>query len=887
MNKAQTALAAFQAEHREQLEGIRRGLRACAGSDPRAARAGLEEAYRLAHRFKAGARDCELPQLEAIGRGIETALSRLREGKIQPDAQVTGAIDAALNAVEDWMAALAAGSERRHPVAALEALYKVLGMDAPTDKAATSDLDLLSRVRAAFQEEYREYLDGLTRFLSNAEHGQGAPDRAGIDEAFRIGHSLKGAARVAEVPVVETLGHRLETLLARVREGTIELDKLCLSAIQDVIEAIESEMARLSTNQPSLGQPAVVGVLDAVLAGGVQLPSVEPADVDDLDRGKGSPAVAEPSPAEKGVPGAHGETVRVSVDSLDRLAQSADRLHGEIVRCDEVTGELARFQELLDELGREWESVCRTSSKGLRQLEAMPEFAGLARYLGFAVQQTRRLQRQERKVRLLQQHTTWSLSSVSHELRREVRRARLVSADSVLHGLQRHVRDLARDLEKKVDFQTVGLQIPADRAVLQALKDPLMHMLRNALVHGIESPAQRRRKNKSETGQLRLELQVVGPRFEASVHDDGAGIDLVKVEQIARRRGLLGDQVNRSPLELARLIFEPGFTTTDTVTELAGRGMGLSVVQEAAARLRGEVFLRQRSDAGTCMVISVPLSMSTHRVLLVTCAQQTLALPVEAIQSLVKVRRADIGMIEGRHTLEVDGEPVPLTSLAQLLQIEERGVSVNGDSFFAVVLRSNSASVAAAVDTIVAEREMVVKNLDAVAARVSHFSGGVLLETGDVALMVHPAAIIANARRLERHELVIEHVDAAPTTRRPVVLVVDDSFTARTLEKGIMEAQGFDVRVAVDGIEALSLLKFLDVDVVISDIQMPRLDGFGLLEQMKQQPRLANIPVILVTSLEGREDKERGMALGADAYVVKRKFDHEELTRTIRQFVRV
>jgi two-component system chemotaxis sensor kinase CheA len=357
------------------------------------------------------------------------------------------------------------------------------------------------------------------------------------------------------------------------------------------------------------------------------------------------------------------------------------------------------------------------------------------------------------------------------------------------------------------------------------------------------------------------------------------------VAEAAVRRGLLSEAeaASASPDELARLVFRPGFSTAASVTGAMGRGMGLSVVYEAAARLQGEVTVRPRDGAGTVFTLSVPLSVSTHRLLLVSCRGQTFAVPVHAVERLLRLRMAEVAAVEGRPMLLLGGQPVPLVTLAGLLDLGEAAVSAADDYLRVAVLRWGARRVAAAVDGFLAERECLIKDLDAPAGRVRKLAGGVLLEDGSVALVLNPAELLLAARPAERAPL--RTAAPAPEKKTPTVLVVDDSLTTRTLEKSILEAHGYRVRLAVDGVEALERLRAEPADLVITDIQMPRLDGFRLLEEMKKDRRLAQVPVIVVTSQERREDQERGLALGADAYVVKRKFDHEELLATIRQIL--
>jgi two-component system chemotaxis sensor kinase CheA len=312
--------------------------------------------------------------------------------------------------------------------------------------------------------------------------------------------------------------------------------------------------------------------------------------------------------------------------------------------------------------------------------------------------------------------------------------------------------------------------------------------------------------------------------------------------------------------------------------------MGMSVVYEAVARLQGEVYHQPQDGPGTAFVLAVPLSIASQRLLLVSCRGQTFAVPVHAIERLLRVKVEDIDTVEGRPMLLLEQQPVPLLSLAALLDMGEAGIRVAGDAVSVLVLRWGPKRVAVAVDAFLAERDSLIKELDAPAANVSKLAGGILLEDGAVALVLNPAELLLTLKPAEK-AVALTTAAPVPEKKVPTVLVVDDSLTTRTLEKSILEAHGYEVRIAMDGVEALERLQAETVDLVITDIQMPRMDGFRLLEEMKKNERLARLPVIVVTSQERREDQERGLSLGADAYIVKRKFDHEELLKTIRQMI--
>lgn len=725
--------------------------------------------------------------------------------------------------------------------------------------------DIRQKLLATFQVECREHLGQIRALLTTLKKGEDAPP-GGLDEAFRRAHSLKGAARAVDLHPVERMAHRLETLFSRVREGTLSPDEEVGGVTRLTLDAIEDWVAALGEGrtppEPAHAIEAVERLLGIESEAPVQPPEAPAAGFQQV------------------------ETVRVSAENLDRLLRSSGQLLTETLRQDLVAQQLGRLIPQIAGVEQEWERVRKASAASLRRLSATPEFARVARYLDFVEHQMRLLSSQTRAARLLQQRASWSLRHVGEQLQEHVRRARMVPAEGVFEGFRKMVRDLARDEGKEVEFEVSGLEVEADRMVLQGLKDPVMHLLRNAVSHGIEPPRERAGQGKTPAGRVALRMEAQGNRLRIEVEDDGQGIDPKKVAEVAVRRGFLSEPeaAATSPQELTRLIFQPGFSTARAVTELSGRGMGLSVAYEAVTRLQGEITLQPGEGPGTAVVLSVPLTVSTHRLLLVGCQGQTFGIPTHGVERLYRVRVQDMETVEGRPMVRLQGQPVPLASLSHLMGLGEPSVSVEGGVLPVVALKSGDGRLAVAVDALLSVRDSLIQDLGAPVEGADRLSGGILLEDGSVSLALNPAELIRAFKESDGAPA-LKTAKSAPEKRTPAILVVDDSITTRTLEKSILEAHGYQVQVAVDGAEALDRLRAGGVDLVVADIQMPRVDGFALLEEMKKDRRLSQIPVILVTSMERREDQERGLALGADAYIVKRKFDQRELLEAIEQML--
>ena len=850
-------LDAFRAEHREQLEQIRTLLGSLhpgedVANDPR-----VQDAFRLAHSFKGGARVCDLREAERLGHGLEAVLERLGHGELRLTDEVVATVTCVLDCIEDCMAALDEEQPAPDTSEALGAIDRVLAERSSPAASACTSTNNSSRLLEAFCQEYAQHSARLRQFASHWSSTAGRPGDEELSEAARLAHTLAGAAGIVVIRPVETAAHRLEELFRAAQADKQPFDADALQQVEDSLDA----MAQVMRNR---------------------CPEILPAERVAADEGINRQATGVGGPA-----GAAGvTTVRVSVESLDRLMRSCGELMADNQHVSRLTRQISALRREVHDLEREREAIRRAALPSLHKLAATPEFERIARYFEYVDRQVSSLAKQSRQLSVSHRRLAWLLRARSAQVQRDVHEARLVPAHSVFQGFRKMVRDLAKAEGKEIDFEAAGLDVRADRMVLQELKDSIMHVLRNCVSHGIETPQERRDKGKPEKGRVAIRLEAAGGRLVAVVEDDGRGVDVEQIGRQAVARGLWSAAVaeHQSSEEIMAVLFEPGFSTIESVTKLAGRGMGLSVVREAVTRLQGQVTVSPAERCGVRVTLSVPNIVSTHRVLLVRCGNQTVAIPTQAIERLLRIAKEKVESVEGQPVVTYDRRLVRLTRLADVLGVAEPAPDGNHEPMLSVVLlKSGSQYLAVSVDALLEERDSVVLNLDEF-AESSRFAGGILLEDAQVALIVRPTELMQNARRASASGSSALAV-VAEQAEVPKVLIVDDSFTTRTLEKSILESQGYEVRAAVDGIEAMSQMRQQKFDVVISDIEMPRMDGYALLEQMKADKRLADTPVILVTSRDRSEDQQHGLNLGADAYIVKRKFDHQELLSTVRQLL--
>ncbi|MFC7333592.1 hybrid sensor histidine kinase/response regulator [Rhodocista pekingensis] len=728
--------------------------------------------------------------------------------------------------------------------------------------------DLQERLQQAFRQESREYLEGIRSLLDAAEAGE-PPTPAALEEVCRLAHSLKGAARAVDLPEVEGQAHRLETVFDRVRAGQEALDGTAIAGVRALLDAVEDQVAGLGSGPG--GGPASARAV----------PPVDPADPrPDGGDGVAADSVAVRAAAESAPPPRPGaELMRIEAARLDRLLQAGSELVSEQHRQARLGGLLGEVDGQLDRVQTGWLRL----RQALRV--ALPgglETGGLAALVEAFEGDLRQAARLAGSARGLEMQARRSALQLGEDFQEELRRARLVPVDSVFGTARGMVRDLAAQQGLAVEVRVAGLEAMADRLVLQRLRDPVLQLLRNAVSHGLEPAEERLARGKPAMGTVQLSFAVGEGQLVISVADDGRGIDVGRVRDTGQRLRLLGEGAEAVPEEeVLELLFTPGFTTRETVTTLSGRGMGLSIVRQAALRLGGHAWAGNRPGGGAEFRLVVPVAAMAQELMMVRAGGHVFGLPADCIDGLRRVRRGDLGTAGGQPVVRSDGEVLPLGGLLARAGLGPPELRPAQATVPVLVLKRQGQRLALACDEFIGLRQGLVKDLGAPLPPGGTVSGGVVLEDGSVALVLNPFGLFGTARR----RMALTVIDRPAEKRTPVILVVDDSLTTRTLQKSILEAYGYEVRVAVDGAQALKRLRSDPVDLVVTDIQMPQLDGFGLLGAIRDDPALGRTPVILVTSLEKREDRARGLALGADAYIVKREFSQEELLETIRQLL--
>ncbi|MDP9708722.1 UNVERIFIED_ORG: two-component system sensor histidine kinase and response regulator WspE [Pseudomonas fluorescens] len=717
-----------------------------------------------------------------------------------------------------------------------------------------------------------------------------------LESCMRAAHSLKGAARIVGIDSGVSVAHVMEDCLVSAQEGRLFLRPEHIDALLQGTDLLMRIATPANAPQPAdieayvalmgglldpAAPPLVPAAASAPLMAELQLqpPSVaEPAPVEIPVE------VAEPEPAPRKSKRATEGGERVLRVTAERLNSLLDLSSKSLVETQRLKPHLATMQRLK-----------RMQSNGLRALESLnvhlKEHA-LSLEAQEALEDARRLLAESQQL-LAEKNAeldefAWQASQRAQVLYDTALACRMRPFADVLSGQVRMVRDLGRSLGKQVRLEIEGEKTQVDRDVLEKLEAPLTHLLRNAVDHGIETPQERLLKGKSEEGLIRLRASHQAGLLVLELSDDGNGVDLEKVRRsiVERQLSPAETAAQLSEEELLTFLFLPGFSLRDKVTEVSGRGVGLDAVQHMVRQLRGAVVLEQTAGEGSRFHLEVPLTLSVVRSLVVEVGDEAYAFPLAHIERMCDLAPEDIVQVEGRQHFWHEGRHVGLVAASQLLQ---RPASQNsGDTLKVVVIRERDAIYGVAVERFIGERTLVVLPLDERLGKVQDISAGALLDDGSVVLIVDVEDMLRSVDKLlntGRLERIARHGNQAAEAARKRILVVDDSLTVRELQRKLLLNRGYDVAVAVDGMDGWNALRSEDFDLLITDIDMPRMDGIELVSLLRRDNRLQSLPVMVVSYKDREEDRRRGLDAGADYYLAKASFHDDALLDAVVELI--
>jgi len=739
---------------------------------------------------------------------------------------------------------------------------------------------LLDLFRGEVETNTAVLSDGLLAL----ERGAGAQ---AIEPLMRAAHSVKGAARIVGVECATSLAHAMEDCLVAAQGGRVTLDAAAIDlllratvTLAQIGRAAESNAAVAAWeagHRDTLG--ATIATLKGVTAG-----QPAPAPPPRAAAPAAAPAEAEP-PAARPAPGtaARDRVVRVTATDIDRLMGFASesliesrQLHAFVDSLRGILQKQDRLAKALDDLG----NAVRT---GAPQDEIAAQLADCRTYADECHQSL-----SDRSVDC-DGHAR-RLDDSSSRLYREVVASRMRPFSDVLSGFPRMIRDLARSLGKRVRLEVVGESTKVDRDILDRLEAPLNHILRNAVDHAMETPAERVAAGKPDEGCIRVDARHRAGMLLITISDDGRGIDTERIRRKSVERGLVaGDLAARlTPAELLDFIFLPGLSTAESVTEISGRGVGLDVVQTTMQEFGGSVRVFTELGRGTRFTLQLPITLSVIRAVVVSIAGEPYAFPLTRIERIARVNRRDVQMLEGRPYFSFEDHHVGLLEAHEVLELDGQGLAA--DELPVLVLSDRSFRYGLVVERFMGEQDLVVRRLDPRLGKVSDIAAAAIMNDGSPLLIIDVDDMLRSIeKRLQAQGFgQLAAAPAAPTPStapRKRVLVVDDSITVREVERQLLANRGYEVATAVDGVDGWNSLRNGVFDLVISDVDMPRMNGIELVRNIRQDVKLRSLPVVIVSYKDREEDRMRGLEAGANSYLTKSSFHDDTLIQTVEDLI--
>ena len=792
---------------------------------------------------------------------------------------------------------------------------------------AGKDDEFLKRLLDTFRGEAEELVQCISDGVMELERGVDDERRRSLVElVYRSAHSLKGAARTVELTPLEMLCQSFEDTLAALKAGSIQMSAPLLDLLHETTDLASDILASPNQGKGKASiqamrkrlDEAANGKLDGTAAPKSEVPQPMPTRTPATGQTPPAPPMEPPTPIQKPPQaaiapraeelnkpasqppekissqseGRNGrlsgqDSVRISRVKLDKLMLQAEELialklavrqHGLAVR--DITAMISRWKRESVRPGR---GLTIGTAAGASQPPPGSDWQGDASdFIGALEQRLRRLRRDfEDESRLA--------SGMVDSFLSEAKSIMLLPAASAIEAFPRLVRDICRADGKDAELAVDGESIEIDRRILQGIRDPLVHLIRNCLDHGVETPEERLAAGKPPRARLQLSFSCAdNGKIAITLSDDGRGIDVEQVRNSAIRAGIItAEQAGgMTRAETIPLIFHSGISSSKMITTVSGRGLGMAIVKEKVEQLGGSLTLQSTPGTGTAFRMLLPMSMATFRAILVTAGGRVFAIPTLEVDKVARIRNQEVKTVENRETIKADGAPVALVNLASVLGIPQT-VPDEGSSGSVTVLfvGQGDQRIAFAVDEVLREDDVLIKSFGKQLSRVRNISGATVLGNGSVIPILHVGDLLKSARGAASGSSRPAAAHTSTEEQRLHILVADDSITSRTLVKNVLESCGYLVTTACDGLDALAALQNGKFDLVTSDVEMPRMNGFELTAKIREDEKLKDIPVILITGLESAEDKRRGIESGASAYLVKSSFDQSNLLDALKRLI--
>jgi len=885
----------------------------------------LNDLEYAAHSLRSAAKMLGFREISQLTAGLEDLVESIKIGEIQNSVELQEHVTKTV----DMIQRLRDGEK----ISATELASAVNLLDVSRQKIEppvkeeptrekTSDKTYMTDI---FLDEAEEIITRLNRDLIDLEQ---MPESATLlTEIFRNLHTLKGSAKMVEFNKIGGLTHKLEDYFQVYKEQNGEVKLKMLSPAFTALDLIQELAQSLSEGQ---GEEAAqftarLAEIDNKLFFYQNFDS-------DFSTDQFEPTAKKTETPIAGRRKQNENIIKINTDYLDKLVNMATEL---VVNRTELTGHFDNLKDLMESIGRgkkqlhqaqnhlddliEDEPLQDTGSDAAETIDdegdiglkhVSKNFKGVSEAIDKVTSELNKLTYGFEK-------NIQQISNLSKTLHKDILQVRMVPVEYLFDRFPRPTRDLAREQGKRVTVSIEGNNTDMDRAIVEALSDPILHILRNAVDHGIEPGEERKKINKPKTGKITLRARQEKSQVVIDIADDGRGIDLTKVKNKAVRLGLATKQEVKklNEAEILDFIFYPEFSTRDKATEISGRGVGLDVVANQIQKLKGVIRILTEKNIGTTFSIRVPLTLIISQALMTRIHKHSIAIPMIAVQESIEIDSKDILLDDKRRYVQAHGKLLPFITIDEILKFQDKETEEH-EKIQILILHDAGISVALGIGQITGRQEIVIKALGSSLQNVEFIAGGTILGNGEVALILDYAAVIraiefqffgnrresrsvnlngkkktvANRMELQSEKADVDLNKSIPvkhiSDRKPIILIVDDSSSVRNFVGMALEKQGFITLSANDGIEALEVLDKESVDLMITDLEMPKMDGFKLIEQIRGKSKLDTLPIVILTGRTGKAQRDKGSKLGANSFIGK-PFKEGDLLKVISDFIKV
>ncbi|MDD5224210.1 MAG: hybrid sensor histidine kinase/response regulator [bacterium] len=708
--------------------------------------------------------------------------------------------------------------------------------------------------RGKLLDKFRDITLDRLRILNQGllDIEKGSRDENLINQLMREIHTLKGESRMMGFSDVNLITHKIEDLLKSLQLREFRFQPQETDILFEALDAVgRLVQKKLGEGKKSVDLLNLTNKLTAA-ADGKNLEPQAPGSAPETPGAKPSSLLL--SQAE--------ESIRVGIEKLDQLSNVSGDIFINQIRNHNLVSSLRNLKNLFRE--------CLESASGT-----------------VSVDEFKKLQKELNQISKEFQDETMKMDYAVSVLQDQVREVRLLPISTLFDLFPRMVRDLAKEFGKEIELETQGGTAELDKIMLDRIKDPLIHLIRNSIDHGVEPPEERIRAGKPRTGKILLSASTEGDHIIIEIEDNGQGINPEGIIASAvKKRFLTPAQAEAGALnqrDIFALLFTPGFSTKDVITDLSGRGVGLDVVKQNIEAMEGSVEIQSEIGKGTKFTLRLPPRLNIIKVLLLSLRESLFAIPSSAAVEVLKVLPSDTLSVEGQKVIRFRGATIPIFHLDDILYPNAQARPNGKTKWPVVIIESAREKLALVADRIISEREIAVKPLGKFLGEVRNLAGATLLEKGELALFLHVPDLFESVHARQRVSPAAEETETAARAGR--ILVVEDSLITREMEKSVLLSYGYEVQEAEDGLQALTRLGEEAFDLVITDVEMPNLNGFDLTEKIRADARTRSLPVIIVTTRSSPEDRRRGVEVGADAYIVKSEFQHEKLVEIIQRLI--